>query len=107
MTENTYEPGCYGDGSFGPDHTRRRVFDTALNEGWQPPENDREIVDNDVSYLDFWHNRGDIDMLQSCVITLQELEDEAIDYLNERCADDSHYWGYENGDFGYWEREEE
>lgn len=108
MTENNkYELGCYGDGSFGPDHTRRRAFDTALNEGWVPSEHDKKIVDNDISYLDFWRNMGDIDMLQSCVITLQELEDEAIDYLNERCADDSHYWGYENGDFGYWEIDEE
>jgi hypothetical protein len=107
MTENNkYELGCYGDGSFGPDHTRRKVFDIALNEGWQPPEHDKEIVDNDISYLDFWHNRGDIDMLQSCFITLQdlqELEGEAIDYLNEHCSDDSHYWGYEDGDFGYFE----
>jgi hypothetical protein len=82
MTEN-YEVGCYGDGSFGPDHTRGKVFDIALNEGWQP-----------------------IDMLQSCFITLQdlqELEGEAIDYLNEHCSDDSHYWGYEDGDFGYFE----
>ena len=104
MTENNkYELGCYGDGSFGPDHTRRRAFDTALNEGWEPSEHDKKIVDNDISYLDFWRNMGDIDMLQSCVITLQELEDEAIDYLNEHCSDEDHYWGYDQGDFGYWE----
>ena len=88
-----YQPGCYGDGSFGPYHTMRKVFEIALSEGWPV-----EITPFDLM---------DISRDDNLVETINELENNAIDYLNEHCADEDHYWGYENGDFGYWEREEE
>jgi hypothetical protein len=95
MTENNkYGPGCYGDGSFGSDHTMTKVFEIATIEGWRPDIGLDDIImlaedsDNTFEYI-------------------QCLEDEAIDYLNEHCSDDTHYWGYENGDFGYWEIDEE
>jgi hypothetical protein len=94
MTENKYELGCYGDGSFGPDHTRVKVFEIATIEGWQP----------DIGLDDIIMLAEDSDNIFEYI---QGLEDEAIDYLNEHCSDDSHYWGYEDGDFGYWESEEE
>lgn len=109
MTENKYELGCYGDGSFGSDHCTYIVFKLAESEGWEPSLSDEErtlydyffnaVKDNsvcDIAYLtdDEWP-------------IIESLENEAIDYLNEHCSDDTHYWGYENGDFGYWECEEE
>lgn len=101
-----YEEGCYGDGSFGPDHCTRKVFDIALSEGW-PVGGERCIlfVDNfpDKDFINGNLSDEDIAMYS---IYLQELENEAIDYLNDHCSDDTHYWGYENGDFGYWEIEE-
>ena len=106
MTENNkYEPGCYGDCSFGYDHTRRKVFEIALSDGWDPME-DRPIVDRFIN-LHCWDPIAPDNMMDDAMVCLEEIEDEAIDYLNEHCSDDTHYWGYENGDFGYWECEEE
>ena len=94
MTENNkYELGCYGDGSFGPYHTMRKVFEIALSEGWPV-----EITPFDLM---------DISRDDNLVETINELENNAIDYLNEHCADEDHYWGYDQGDFGYWEIDEE
>ncbi len=93
MTENTYEPGCYGDGSFGPDHTMKKVIEIAMCEGY-PEQEDKEILDSWLSG----------DMLDPDELYIMEcIENDAIDYLNEHCSDDSHYWGYEEGSFGYWE----
>ncbi len=85
-----YEEGCYGDGSLGCDHCTSIIFDLAQDEGYEGSPGDREIIDQ--------FNRG-IDIDQE---TLFEIEEGCIDHLNEYCSDDHHYWGYENGDFGYW-----
>jgi hypothetical protein len=93
MAENRYEPGCYGDGLFGPEHTRKKVFEVALSTGWVP-----EISIDDILML-----AEDSDNIFAYI---QGLEDEAIDYLNEHCSDDGFYWGYYIGDFGYWRVDE-
>lgn len=80
-----YEEGCYGDGSFGPDHVAQKVFDIATSEGWD--------------------SRFELEGLTDIEI-LVDLENEAIEYLNDHCSDEDHYWGYENGGFGYWRIEE-
>ena len=80
-----YEEGCYGDGSFGADHVAQKVFDIATGEGWDSRFELEGLCDMEI---------------------LVDLENEAIEYLNDHCSDDDHYWGYENGDFGYWRIEE-
>ena len=103
-----YEEGCYGDGSFGADHCTCIVFEIAESEGWQPKLNKEEQIAYDRFFEAINENTVsdnaylDIDS----EIIIEELEEEAIDYLNDNCSDDNHYWGYENGDFGYWRIEE-
>ena len=97
-----YEEGCYGDGSFGPDHTRRKVFDIALDEGWG---NQMDYEENSI-FERFYIDREDITSLEDIEI-LDYVEECAIEFLNRQHSDDTHYWGYENGDFGYWRIEDD
>jgi len=86
------DEGCYGDGSLGFNHTAKDVFKLAMSEGWRETED-----------LDILNRFIDGDMLDDEEFyTLTCIEDDAIDYLNDNCSDEDHYWGYENGDFGYW-----
>jgi hypothetical protein len=103
MTENNkYEPGCYGDCSFGPHHTMKKVFEISFDE-----EFDYHLDKEDYALVTRFM-RGEIGEDEEDIYsTLSCIEDEAIDYLNEHCSDDTHYWGYETGDFGYWEIDEE
>ncbi len=87
-----YEPGCYGDATFGSNHVSEKVFAIAADEGWNPI-GDEWLLD---SIFD-----GKIGSIPPEVIS--ELEYDAIDYLNEHCSDSLHHWAYLNGDFGYWE----
>ena len=106
MTENNkYEPGCYGDCSFGYDHPMTKVFEISFDEGF-----DYHLDKEDYALVTRFM-RGEIDLGEywgdHLYSTLSCIEDEAIDYLNEHCSDDTHYWGYDDGVFGYWECEEE
>ena len=92
MTENTYEPGCYGDGSFGATHTMKKCISLALSEGY--------TEDEDKDILERWLLG---DMLDPDELYIMEcIESDCIDYLNEHCSTEGFYWGYEEGDFGYW-----
>ena len=107
--ENKYQPGCYGDGSFGPDHSTYIVFKLAENEGWTPDldEEERRVYDYFFNAVKGNIISDDVYLTEDEEPIIESLEYEAIDYLNEHCSDDTHYWGYEDGDFGYWECEEE
>lgn len=98
--ENKYQPGCYGDGSFGPDHTMKKCISLALDAGYTEQE-DKDILERWLSG----------DMLDPDELYIMEcIEDDCIDYLdylNEHCSDEGFYWGYETGGFGYWEIDEE
>ena len=109
MTENTYEPGCYGDGSFGPDHCTYIVFKLAESDGWTPEldEEEKRVYDHFFDAVNSNPISDNAYLTEDEMPIIESLEDEAIDYLNEHCSDDSHCWGYDQGDFGYWECEEE
>lgn len=92
-----YEEGCYGDGSFGPDHTRRRVFEIALSENWG---NQMDKEENEV-FIRYWVDKEEIIRFED-IEMLDYIEECAVEYLNRDHSDDDHYWGYEHGDFGYW-----
>jgi hypothetical protein len=101
--ENKYQPGRYGDGSFGPHHTMKKVFEISFDEGFED-----HLSKEDYALVSRFLELGRvIDDEDDIFATLTCIEDEAIDYLNEHCSDDTHYWGYETGDFGYWEIDEE
>jgi len=90
-----YEEGCYADGSCGPDHCTRKVFDIAENEGWRN-QLDREEY---RVYLKFLENET---LSEDQYEILQYIEECALEFLNDDCSDEGYYWGYENGNFGYW-----
>src|SRR5574343_1967277 len=92
-----YEEGCYGDGFFGSDHCTRRVLDIALSEGWG---NLLDKEEDDI-LIRFYFNREEITQFDEIEI-LRYVEDCALEFLNNDRSDDTHYWGYEHGDFGYW-----
>jgi hypothetical protein len=100
--ENKYQPGCYGDGSFGYDHTMTKVFEISFDE-----EFDYHLDKEDYALVTRFM-RGEVGEDEEDIYsTLSCIEGDAIDYLNEHCSDEAHYWGYKNWDFGYWEIDEE
>ena len=90
-----YDPGCYGDSVFGASHVTIRIFEVAMENGWLPI-GDEWVLDGIFD--------GKIGFIAPEVI--QEMENEAIDFLNENVSEDGYFWGYWYGDFGYWEEEE-
>jgi hypothetical protein len=77
------------------------VFEISFDEGFEDhlSKEDYALVSRFLELGRVMDDEDDIFATLACI------EDEAIDYLNEHCSDDTHYWGYENGDFGYWEIE--
>jgi len=101
-----YEEGCYGDGSFGPDHCMIKCIEIALDNNYPMDRDDTLLFDKLCEY----HNSDPVHRVELSDdehLILSGLEDDAIDYLNEHYSDDTHYWGYENGDFGYWRIDDE
>lgn len=92
-----YEEGCYGDGSFGPDHVTRRVLETALSEGW----GNQMDAEEDEVFERFYSKGEEITQFDEVEI-LRYIEDCALEFLNRQCCDENHCWGYDQGDFGYW-----
>lgn len=98
-----YDPGCYGDGFLGDDHCCKKLFDIAKAEGWYD-----KLEPNEKAFLfDFppqdysEYTEEDLDMHS---LYIESLVQNAIDYLNEHCSEEGFLWGFEDGDFGYWEQ---
>ena len=98
-----FEPGCYFDASFGFDFNAHRILEFALNLGYEAKEEDLEefaILQNEPGYGE----QADLDII---VGVLDDIEE----YLNENKRagklEDTHYWGFRDGDFGLWAIEEE
>jgi len=91
------EEGVYGDGSFGLVHVYERVFETAYELGWSPSPEDMELIE---SYPRDWEKYSQEENEEYNMI-IDELIESAVDYLNSDHSDSDHYWGFENGDFGF------
>ena len=96
------EPGCYFDASFGFDYNAHRILEFALNLGFEAEEEDLEefaILQNEPGYGE----PADLDIIVCVLDTIEE-------YLNENARaeelEDTHYWGFCDGDFGLWAIEE-
>ena len=82
------ETGCYQDGAcHSQDEMDRFVIELAQAYGWP---GDDDWVDDDEADL-----------------FINEITDEAIDFLNSLETREGHYWAFENGDFGLWTSDEQ
>jgi hypothetical protein len=88
-----YDPGCYGDSVYGAEHITLRIFGLSMENGWLPI-GDEWVLDAVID--------GKTGSIPPEVI--QGMEDGAIDFLNENVSEEGYLWGFENGDFGYWEQ---
>ena len=96
MTAN-YSPGCYIDSHHGH-YAIPEVVRIAEREG-RPM--DAEMTDLLARYEEHSHEAA---FNMEAVI---EESDKAIDWLNEHCPLDGHTWGWNDGDFGLYNDEEE
>lgn len=93
----TFEPGCYGDGELGHQHTRDRCADllkSIITENTKHVGEALELIAAlraDVSD-DGWEEYVACDMLND---------------LTEGRRPDDCYWGWDDGDFGLWAAEED
>jgi hypothetical protein len=80
------EPGCYGDGALGHQHTRERCADLLESMGYRGtlPAELRGEMSDDASE-----------------------EFEACEWLEENAPHPTASWGWHDGDFGLWESEED
>lgn len=92
-----YEVGCYGDGSLGNDHVTRRLFDIALSEGWKPTEKCILFIED---FPPDCMSMNEEDMAMTSIY-VQELENEAMDFLNSHCREENHHWTFIDGDLLY------
>jgi hypothetical protein len=102
---SNYEEGCYGDGSFGPDHCMIKCIEIALSEDYPIDKDDYLLFGRLCEY----HNSDPLsreELTDDERLSLDGLENDCIEYLDYYRSDDDHYWGYENGDFGYWRVDE-
>jgi len=88
-----FEPGCYGDGTFGHQHTRIACA-TVLNAVIMPAFANRHVAVKLIDEL-----RGDMSDDAS-------EEYDACDMLNEHVPHEGYTWGWQDGDFGLWPDEE-
>ncbi len=79
-------PGCYGDGRFGHQHTRERCAELLESFGY----------------------RGTlIDDLRGEMSDDASEEDDACDWLEENATHATATWGWQDGDFGLWDSDED
>lgn len=97
------EPGCYFDASFGFDINAHRILEFALNLGYD------ELEEEDAEEFACLQNErmcgpADLDII---VDVLDNVEA----WLNAKARgekwENTHYWGFCEGDFGLWAIEEE
>jgi hypothetical protein len=87
-----WEPGCYGDGAFGHQHTRERCAD---------------ILRSEVSRAGTLNlNRRLLSALTGEMSDDAWEERDAVEILNALAWVDGHSWGWRDGDFGLWPCEE-
>ena len=103
MVENL-EPGCYFDASFGFDYNAHRIMEFALNLGYD------ELEEEDAEEFAILQNEpghGEPADLDIIVDVLDNVEA----WLNAKARgekwENTHYWGFREGDFGLWAIEEE
>ena len=102
MSKTTLEPGCYFDAAFGFDFNAHRILEFALSLGFEAEDEDLE----EFATLQNPAMCGPANM-DIIVFVLDDIEE----YLNENARaeelEDTHYWGFQDGDFGLWAIEEE
>jgi len=81
-----WDLGCYGDGTFGHQHTRERCA---------------EIVTSGAGPLKICR------ALQGPMSDDAQEEYDACDWLNETCAVYGAVWSWQDGDFGLWPIDDE
>lgn len=93
---NPFDAGCYGDGTFGHQHTRERCAD---------------MINSVARYLG---HPGERTTGQELVAELLgEMSDDAseeydaCEWLNEHAPREGHSWDWQEGDFGLWPTDEE
>lgn len=94
MQQIEFESGCYLDGSQGW-HNSYRVVDLAERHGFQVEPEARKLI---ADYIG-WHESGDPmpDDLDYAT-AMDELSDEATDYLGSLLAEDDHReWDWDEG----------
>lgn len=85
LAEKEFEPGIYVDGARGSRDVALIVIRFAKKMGFEPN------VESDKDFEEF----------------LYEIEDEAIEFLNQNCGREGYYWGHNDGDFGLYPIEED
>jgi hypothetical protein len=106
-----WEPGCYGDGAFGHQHTRESCAGVLL-DALDAARASLRIADHEPTAL-HWRYQT----FRACDGLIAELRGEmsddaseeydAEDLLNEIAPVDGHFWGWQDGDFGLWPEESE
>lgn len=81
MALATVMTGCFGDGTFGHQHTRIRCAEALVATG----------APNDL-----------VAPLYSDMSDDGSEEDDACDFLNGHAPVEGHFWGWQDGDFGLW-----
>jgi len=87
----------YANRELGLDQVYKCVFDTALQRGWTPSSDVVSSYPRD--WVDVIEHEGVLVYNNNVVKCVNE----AIDYLNS-FEDDDHFWGFVNGNFGYFKK---
>ena len=88
-----YEIGCYGDGTYGHQHTRERCAETM--EDVLTTAEDWSVQKAIIAEL---RTEGCDDFCE---------EDLACDWLNIHAEVEGASWGWQDGDFGLWSVEDD
>jgi hypothetical protein len=90
----SYEPGCYGDGAFGHQHTRERCADIVAAVLATQGEERTDLCALVIN-------------LRDAMTDDASEEEEACDFLARSAAVPGCIWGWQDGDFGLWVNESE
>lgn len=97
-----WELGCYGDGTFGHQHTRERcgelLHTRAIELEPSRLHDYREVIFSAGCIKEALHADMSDDGSE---------EHEACDWLNSYAAVDGASWGWQDGDFGLWPVEDD
>jgi hypothetical protein len=95
-TRKTPEPGCYGDGTFGHQHTRQRCAEQVEFTRCTDPAWRRAVANGRMRADDL------IDSLLGPMPDDAGDELDACDWLNTWAPLDGHHWDWLDGDLGLW-----
>ena len=95
------EPGCYVDSHWGQ-YAVARAIEVAAELGWEDAEAS-ELAARHLAAMGPSEAPGlDADEFER----LMDAADEAEEWLNDNRASEDHAWGWNDGDFGLYERDD-